>query len=238
MSDNQATTYRLIPIAGMPCAGKDTTGEFLQGLVPNSRVLSSGDTIREAQNPAHPLHDELKGYQSRMVKGTLFPDVAILNLEDPLNSVFPFMVENALKDGVTTLISTGVPRTYDQLVDMYRYFEARLPGEKIHMDFVFLDVDPVLLEERMHKRTAQRIAEGKKPREEDNVVTLPERIKTYNELTLPMIKASGENVIRINANGPIAEVNQVVLEALEARSPLGIPYLSGESFTPRSGKER
>ncbi len=229
--------HRIITISGMPCAGKDTAGEFLQKLIPDSAVISTGDGIRSAQSPYHPLHEVLESYQSLLDQGKLFPSEAVINLNNPMQSVFPFMVEQALEKGATTIISTGFPRNFDQAEEMLKYFDMRFPGEALQMDYVFLDVDPERIEERMIKRTAERLANNLEPRSDDNLETLPKRLRTYDEQTAPIIASFGENVIRIDGNGPKAEVNQAVLEALEARAPLGIPRLSGES-THRPGGER
>jgi adenylate kinase len=237
MTDFAKPTRRIITISGMPCAGKDTAGDFLQSLIPRSVVISTGDGIRQAQDPRHPLHEKLQSYQKLLDQGQLFPSEAVINLEDPLNSVFPFMVEQALSDGATTIISTGFPRNYEQAMEMLKYFDMRLPEQKLQMDYVFLDVLPENIEARMIKRTAQRLAKGLPPRSDDNLETLPKRLRTYEEQTVPIILGFGENVIRIDANRPEEIVNQDVLEALESRYPLGIPRISGES-THRPGGER
>lgn len=215
---------RFITIFGMPCAGKDTAGFFIRSVVPDSEVLSTGNEIRDAKKfHDHPLHDALEAHQQTASKGQLLPTEAIVNLENPGESVFPFIMERALSAGATTLISTGFPRNLEQTQVMARYFEERFPDTRMHIDYVFLDVDPKLLEGRMLDRTEERKARGEEPRDDDNVETLPERLRTYEAHTLPIVAAYGENVIRINANGPKKEVNQAVLEALDARHPLGIP---------------
>ena len=153
---------------GPPGAGKGTQAKMLIdkfGLV----QISTGDMLRDEVNSQSELG---KSAKSIMDRGDLVSDNIIMA-----------MIEKRIQmsDCNNGFILDGFPRTLKQAVEL----DQLLDNSKINIKNVIeIVVDENLLLERINKRST----ENKKTRNDDNSVTLKNRIKIYKKDTMPVIE--------------------------------------------------
>ena len=153
---------------GPPGAGKGTQAKMLIdkfGLV----QISTGDMLRDEVNSQSELG---KSAKSIMDRGDLVSDNIIMA-----------MIEKRIQmsDCNNGFILDGFPRTLKQAVEL----EQLLDNSKINIKNVIeIVVDEKLLLERINKRST----ENKNTRNDDNSVTLKNRIKVYKKDTMPVIE--------------------------------------------------
>ena len=153
---------------GPPGAGKGTQAKMLIdkfGLV----QISTGDMLRNEVNSQSELG---KSAKSIMDRGDLVSDNIIMA-----------MIEKRIQmsDCNNGFILDGFPRTLKQAVEL----DQLLDNSKINIKNVIeIVVDEKLLLERINKRST----ENKNTRNDDNSVTLKNRIKVYKKDTMPVIE--------------------------------------------------
>ncbi|MFL2829812.1 MAG: adenylate kinase [Candidatus Puniceispirillales bacterium] len=153
---------------GPPGAGKGTQAKMLIdkfGLV----QISTGDMLRDEVNSQSELG---KSAKSIMDRGDLVSDNIIIA-----------MIEKRIQmsDCNNGFILDGFPRTLKQAVEL----DQLLDNSKINIKNVIeIVVDEKLLLERINKRST----ENKNTRNDDNSVTLKNRIKVYKKDTMPVIE--------------------------------------------------
>ena len=153
---------------GPPGAGKGTQAKMLIdkfGLV----QISTGDMLR---NEVQSQSNLGKSAKSIMDRGDLVSDNIIMA-----------MIEKRIQmsDCNNGFILDGFPRTLKQAVEL----DQLLDNFKINIKNVIeIVVDEKLLLERINKRST----ENKNTRNDDNSVTLKNRIKVYKKDTMPVIE--------------------------------------------------
>ena len=153
---------------GPPGAGKGTQAKMLIDKF-NVVQISTGDMLRDEVNSQSELG---KSAKSIMDRGDLVSDNIIMA-----------MIEKRIQmpDCNNGFILDGFPRTLKQAVEL----DQLLDNFKINIKNVIeILVDENLLLERINKRAT----ENKNIRNDDNSVTLKNRIKVYKKDTMPVIE--------------------------------------------------
>ena len=160
---------RLI-LLGPPGAGKGTQSARLTQTfgIPQ---LSTGDMLRAAVTAQSEL-----GRQAQVImsEGRLVSDEIVIKLiEDRI----------AQPDAVRGFILDGFPRTVAQA----KALDAMLERKGKALDAVIeLKVDEQALLRRMEQRVSNTLAEGGRPREDDNAEAFRQRLETYRLQTAPV----------------------------------------------------
>ena len=153
---------------GPPGAGKGTQAKLLIDKF-NIVQISTGDMLRNEVKSESELG---KSAKSIMDRGDLVSDNIIMA-----------MIEKRIQmsDCNNGFILDGFPRTLKQAVEL----DQLLDNSKINIKNVIeIVVDEKLLLERINKRST----ENKNTRNDDNSVTLKNRIKVYKKDTMPVIE--------------------------------------------------
>ena len=153
---------------GPPGAGKGTQAKMLIDKF-NMVQISTGDMLRDEVKSQSDLG---KNAKSIMDRGDLVSDDIIMA-----------MIEKRIQmsDCNNGFILDGFPRTLKQAVEL----DQLLDNFKINIKNVIeIVVDENLLLERINKRST----ENKNTRNDDNSVTLKNRIKVYKKDTMPVIE--------------------------------------------------
>ena len=153
---------------GPPGAGKGTQAKMLIDKF-NLVQISTGDMLRDEVNSQSELG---KSAKSIMDRGDLVSDNIIMA-----------MIEKRIQmsDCNNGFILDGFPRTVKQAVDLDKLLnDLKIKIEKV----IEIVVDESLLLERINKRST----ENKNTRNDDNSVTLKNRIKVYQKDTMPVIE--------------------------------------------------
>jgi adenylate kinase len=195
---------RLI-LLGPPGAGKGTQAQQLvakYGIV----QLSTGDILRAAIKAGTPVGRQA---QKIIAGGNLVPDDLVVGI-----------VEERIEqpDARKGFVLDGFPRTLPQAVALDRMLRAK----GLVLDAVLeLRVDEAALLKRIETRVAEMSARGEPLREDDNADVLRTRLKTYRELTAPLIVHYRQQGILRSVNGmaSIEEVAAAIDQALASEAP-------------------
>jgi adenylate kinase len=195
---------RLI-LLGPPGAGKGTQAQQLvakYGIV----QLSTGDILRAAIRAGTPIGRQA---QKIIAGGDLVPDDLVVGIVEE---------RIAQPDARKGFVLDGFPRTLPQAVALDRMLRAK----GLVLDAVLeLRVDEAALLERIEARVAQMRARGEPLREDDNADVLRTRLKTYRELTEPLIAHYRQHGLLRTVNGmaSIEEVAAAIDHALASEAP-------------------
>jgi len=195
---------RLI-LLGPPGAGKGTQAQQLvakYGIV----QLSTGDILRAAIRAGTPIGRQA---QKIIAGGDLVPDDLVVGIVEE---------RIAQPDARKGFVLDGFPRTLPQAVALDRMLRAK----GLVLDAVLeLRVDEAALLERIETRVAQMRARGEPLREDDNADVLRTRLKTYRELTEPLIAHYRQHGLLRTVNGmaSIEEVAAAIDHALATEAP-------------------
>lgn len=208
-----------IILLGAPGAGKGTQAEVITDYF-KIPIISTGNIIREALKNGTEMGLKAKSF---IDKGHLVPDEVVIGI----------VVERIKKDDCKKgFILDGFPRTIAQA-------EA-LDKLNIPIDHVIdIEVDEDIIYKRMSgRRVCEKCARvynvntDKRPREDgkcdvcagtlvqrmdDNEETVRERLKIYNEQTLPLKEyydKKGKREI-VNGSKPLAEITESVFKILK-----------------------
>ena len=208
-----------IILLGAPGAGKGTQAEVITDYF-KIPIISTGNIIREALKNGTEMGLKAKSF---IDKGHLVPDEVVIGI----------VVERIKKDDCKNgFILDGFPRTIAQA-------EA-LDKLNIPIDHVIdIEVDEDIIYKRMSgRRVCEKCARvynvntDKRPREDgkcdvcagalvqrmdDNEETVRERLKIYNEQTLPLKEyydKKGQREI-VNGSKPLAEITESVFKILK-----------------------
>ncbi|MFY9837683.1 MAG: adenylate kinase [Xanthobacteraceae bacterium] len=195
---------RLI-LLGPPGAGKGTQAQHLvakYGIV----QLSTGDILRAAIKAGTPVGRQA---QKIIAGGNLVPDDLVVGI-----------VEERIEqpDARKGFVLDGFPRTLPQAVALDRMLRAK----GLSLDAVLeLRVDEAALMKRIESRVAEMRARGEPLRDDDNAHVLHTRLKTYRELTAPLIAHyRQQGVLRtVNGMASIEEVAAAIDQALASNAP-------------------
>ena len=195
---------RLI-LLGPPGAGKGTQAQHLvekYGIV----QLSTGDILRAAIKAGTPIGREA---HKIIAGGNLVPDDLVVGIVEE---------RIAQPDARKGFVLDGFPRTLPQAVALDRVLRAR----GLALDAVLeLRVDEAALMERIESRVAQMRARGEPLRDDDRADVLHTRLKTYRELTEPLIAHyRQQGTLRtVNGMASIEEVAAAIDQALASNAP-------------------
>jgi adenylate kinase len=195
---------RLI-LLGPPGAGKGTQAQQLvakYGIV----QLSTGDILRAAIKAGTPIGRQA---QKIIAGGNLVPDDLVVGIVEE---------RIAQPDARKGFVLDGFPRTLPQAVALDRMLRAK----GLVLDAVLeLRVDEAALLKRIETRVAEMRARGEPLREDDNADVLRTRLKTYRELTAPLIAHyRHQGILRtVNGMAPIEEVAAAIDRALASEAP-------------------
>jgi adenylate kinase len=195
---------RLI-LLGPPGAGKGTQAQQLvakYGIV----QLSTGDILRAAIRAGTPIGRQA---QKIIAGGDLVPDDLVVGIVEE---------RIAQPDARKGFVLDGFPRTLPQAIALDRMLRAK----GLVLDAVLeLRVDEAALLERIETRVAQMRARGEPLREDDNADVLRTRLKTYRELTAPLIAHYRQHGLLRTVNGmaSIEEVAAAIDHALASEAP-------------------
>jgi adenylate kinase len=195
---------RLI-LLGPPGAGKGTQAQHLvakYGIV----QLSTGDILRAAIKAGTPVGRQA---QKIIAGGNLVPDDLVVGIVEE---------RIAQPDARKGFVLDGFPRTLPQAVALDRMLRAK----GLVLDAVLeLRVDEAALMKRIESRVAETRARGEPLRDDDNADVLRTRLKTYRELTAPLIAHyRQQGILRtINGMASIEEVAAAIGQALAPDAP-------------------
>ena len=176
----------IVVFLGPPGAGKGTQAKRLSNYF-GWKHLSTGDLLRsevENQTKLGLLANDF------MQKGDLVPDNIIIN-----------MISNVLEQKNSGIVLDGFPRTIDQAKSLNNSLEdLKKKIDKV----LFLDVEESKIISRLTKRG----------RKDDDPEVIINRLKTYSQLTQPLISfyENEELIEKINGNG---NEETVFIELLE-----------------------
>ncbi|MEE3448758.1 MAG: adenylate kinase [Bacteroidales bacterium] len=185
-----------IAIFGAPGVGKGTQSALIEKKY-NLVHISTGDILREETSKGTELGVKAKSY---MDKGQLIPDELIINmLEKKVD-------ENINAEGI---LYDGFPRTVKQAEALDEMFSKK--GLKLDT-FLCLTADHDTLVERLLNR-----AKDSGRADDADVNVIENRIKVYNEQTLPVAdyyKAQGK-AVEINGIGEINDIFNLISSAID-----------------------
>ena len=185
-----------IAIFGAPGVGKGTQSALIEKKY-NLVHISTGDILREETSKGTELGLKAKSY---MEQGQLIPDDLIINmLEKKVD-------ENINAEGI---LYDGFPRTVKQAEALDVMFEKK--GLKLDT-FLCLTADHDTLVVRLLNR-----AKDSGRADDADVNVIENRIKVYNEQTLPVAeyyKNQGKSV-EINGIGEITDIFNTICEAID-----------------------
>ena len=185
-----------IAIFGAPGVGKGTQSALIEKKY-NLVHISTGDILREEVSKGSELGLKAKSF---MDNGQLIPDELIINiLEKKVD-------ENINAEGI---LYDGFPRTVKQAEALDVMFEKK--GLKLDT-FLCLTADHDTLVARLLNR-----AKDSGRADDADVNVIENRIKVYNEQTLPVAeyyKNQGKSV-EINGIGEITDIFNTICEAID-----------------------
>lgn len=185
-----------IAIFGAPGVGKGTQSALIEKKY-NLVHISTGDILREEVSKGSDLGQKAKSF---MDNGQLIPDELIINiLEKKVD-------ENINAEGI---LYDGFPRTVKQAEALDVMFEKK--GLKLDT-FLCLTADHDTLVARLLNR-----AKDSGRADDADVNVIENRIKVYNEQTLPVAeyyKNQGKSV-EINGIGEITDIFNTISEAID-----------------------
>ena len=231
----QKPAIQLIFIYGKPGAGKDTAAEWLSNNNPDWAPYSTGNTIKEAQDPNHLLHEIVKPHIPLIKEGVLFPPEVILDPNNPEASIIPSFIEGKIEEGTTsTIISTGFPRSIEQLDNLSIYLKNLRQTVDISEKHLYIDVDDYTSISRQVKRYRKALMDPERtPRSDDNARSVRKRVKdVFRKETIPVLEdlEARNMLLTVSGQGSEEEVYELVREKLEGpslRSPEGIIIPNG-----------
>jgi adenylate kinase len=161
----------IIVLFGPPAAGKGTQAKRIKD---KHRVahLSTGDMLRAAIAQGTDIGKKAKALVDG---GLLVPDDVVIG-------IIAERIES--EDCARGFILDGFPRTLGQASAL----DAMLAAKKRSvMHVILMDVDQSRLTKRVETRVAETLARGEPVRPDDSLDKFKERLKVYNEQTLPTL---------------------------------------------------
>jgi adenylate kinase len=198
----------IVVLFGPPAAGKGTQAKRIREKYGVAH-LSTGDMLREAIAQGSEVGLKAKGL---MDNGQLVPDEVVVG-------IIADRIESG--DCANGFILDGFPRTLGQASAL----DAMLNAKKRAVAHVILmDVDQAQLTERVETRVAETLARGEPVRPDDSLDKFRERLKVYNEQTLPTLpyyEAQGK-VRRVDGMRPIdgvaAQIDAILSDEKSGKS--------------------
>lgn len=210
-----------IIVLGPPGAGKGTQSKFLKERL-NIPQISTGDILRENVRDKTPLGERAKDY---MDKGLLVPDELVVK-----------MVSERISEGDCSggFILDGFPRNIEQA----RALEETVARDGKKIDYVIGIV--VDRDELIKRLTGRRVCGGcgaayhlmfnpsakqelcdkcggeLYQRDDDKVETIEERLRVYDEQTLPLVEFYKERGLfrGVEGKGSVEEITGLIVSAI------------------------
>ena len=209
----------IVVLLGPPGAGKGTQGEIVAGKLGIPRI-ATGDVLRAAVRDGTEQGLAAKAYMDR---GDLVPDSVILGIMKEVMSS-PATAKGAVLDGVVRTVPQAEGLT-TMLAEL---------GRKVDK-FLLFDVPEDELVNRLGGRvvceSCQTPYKGLEPgtkcekcggtlvrRKDDEPESIRNRLKVYQAQTEPVVewtKQKKMDLVKIDANGEIAEITERTMKALE-----------------------
>ncbi|MCL5435064.1 MAG: nucleoside monophosphate kinase [Patescibacteria group bacterium] len=230
----QRPALRLIFFYGKGGAGKDTEAERIVRDNPGWAIISTGDRIKQARNPNDELHSVIAPYEYLIDQGINLPMTVIINPEVPEKSIIPSFIAGEIEKGISAIISTGFPRTHEQLDALDAYLKKLgQQGYDVTDEHFYFDVSDETSLKRILGRPAEYAALGKSVRSDDTETAARKRLEVFISDTLPVVdelRARGR-ILEISGEGTKDQTHSLVEEALFPKSALEISSLgAGESY--------
>ncbi|KAL0227953.1 hypothetical protein RCL1_004096 [Eukaryota sp. TZLM3-RCL] len=193
---------------GPAACGKGTMSELLLKKSNNFAHISVGDILRwEAADKDSPFSSQINAI---LEAGHIVPsDLAMFVLRR--------WIEKKASEGAKCVIIDGFPRAMDQYM-MFQQ-ELGLPDAVIHME-----TQPEVCLARSLERARQAIANGEKPRSDDNEEKFRIRYAAYQNTTIPVIehikKENSGVYCFVDATPSIEDVFAQVLNILNSKNSL------------------
>ena len=209
----------IVVLLGPPGAGKGTQGEIVAGKLGIPRI-ATGDVLRAAVRDGTEQGLAAKVYMDR---GDLVPDSVILGIMKEVMSS-PATAKGAVLDGVVRTVPQAEGLT-TMLAEL---------GRKVDK-FLLFDVPEDELVNRLGGRvvceSCQTPYKGLEPgtkcekcggtlvrRKDDEPESIRNRLKVYQAQTEPVVEWTKQkkiDLVKIDANGEIAEITERTMKALE-----------------------
>lgn len=170
---------------GKPGAGKDTQATILTEQSPNAILRSTGDMYRGAKNNTGPYakyHYLIKPYAEDIDAGRkLVPDEIIV-------AIVKEVILEDIKEGKTTFLYTGFPRTVIQLNLIEDMFQEMSGEFNINPNYICYPISDETARLRAHNRYENDVNKGLIPRKDDLPEAVENRLEVYREVTKPLLQ--------------------------------------------------
>jgi adenylate kinase len=200
----------IVAMLGPPGSGKDLNSSWINAEVPMSDVFSSGDVVRGQERRYLKYKRLMEEHKKASASGAYVPDAPIL---EATKREFRAMIAR----DITTILSTGAPRTPAQLAELENYYhELGKKGCAIRTTYLQLVAKPETAIARAANRVEEARQKGVEPRRDDHVDVVQRRLDEFETLTRPMLnilEGRGDLVV-VDAEGTIKDVRHKVLTAL------------------------
>lgn len=229
---------RLIFFYGKGGAGKDSVAERLVTENPGWAIISTGDRIKQAQNPNDEFHSIIAPYAYYISQGKNLPMKVVMNPQAPEKSIIPSFIASEMEKGTPAIISTGFPRTREQLFALDDYLEKLRQTQQVSDEHFYIIVsNETSLKRTTQIRPAEYQALGKSVRADDNEETARRRLGVFMDDTLPAIDALKKEgrLHVVSGEGTKDETYALVEDVLFPKTAL---ELSGGESSARPIRER
>jgi adenylate kinase len=198
----------IVVLFGPPAAGKGTQAKRIREKYGVAH-LSTGDMLREAIAQGSEVGLKAKGL---MDNGLLVPDEVVVG-------IIADRIESG--DCANGFILDGFPRTLGQASALDAMLQAK---KRAVAHVILMDVDQAQLTKRIETRVAETLARGEPVRPDDSLDKFRERLKVYNEQTLPTLpyyEAQGK-VRRVDGmrsiDGVAAQIDAILSDEKSGKS--------------------
>lgn len=197
-------SINFIFINGKGSSGKDTQADLLKSNLGDTAIrISTGDLYRDAKENRGEyarFHEYLAPFIEKVDSGGYIPDEVIVGIVKEV-------IDEKISQGNEIFIFTGFPRTEGQLTLVDRMVSSFSDVSSQHILF---DISDETSKERAKNRREKALEAGLQIRPDDKTEVVEKRLKTYNELTFPMLEKllKEERLIVLNAEGGIKDVER------------------------------
>ena len=184
--------------------GKDTQADVLLKKIDDSVKISTGEIYRSAKDNTGEFakyHSILEPYIANVDSGCYIPD-------EPIVNIVKEVILEKTNEGVSTFLFTGFPRTVIQLNLVDEMLAEMSKDFEVLPDYVYYPVTDEVTRQRSAARNEIAKANGLPPRDDDRPESVEKKLKTFHELTRPLIErlAIEDRLIIIPAERTIPEI--------------------------------
>lgn len=214
---------------GKGSAGKDTEAIALVKENPDWAIISTGDRIKQAQNPTDKFYEIVAPHAYLIPQGRNLPDEVVFNPENPSRSIIPDFIETEIAKGIRTILSTGFPRTRTQLHALDQYLEGLRQNFDVDDRHFYFDVSDETSIRRTLGRAEEYRALGKTVRDDDTEIGARGKLATFASEIIPLIDELRNRgvLIEIDSEGTKDQTHASVEGVLFPRTEIeGEPQIS------------